>query len=66
MNRAPSIQVKHVEILDGGLLLTFNDGRSAVLTAIALSQMIDEAKDLPEFSPIERQAMKLIQGKGRT
>jgi hypothetical protein len=42
--------VAHIEILDGGVVLTFNDGEGAFLSGDVLHQAVSDAKLLPEFS----------------
>ena len=49
--------IAYVEILDGRLAPTFNDGQGAFRSADVMHHAIDEAKELPEFSVIEREAM---------
>ncbi len=51
--------VAHVELLDGGVVLTFGDGDGAFLSADVMHHAVSEAKELPEFvakeaQPVER------------
>ena len=48
-----------VEILDGGLLLTFEDGEGRFLSPMVLRKAVDLADRLPEFSEAEIQALTL-------
>ena len=47
--------VVHVEILDGGVVLTFGDGDGAFLSADVMHHAVSEAKELPEFLAKEGQ-----------
>jgi hypothetical protein len=49
--------VAHIEILDGGVVLTFDDGEGAFLSGDALHQAVINAKLLPEFSNTELEAL---------
>jgi hypothetical protein len=49
--------VAHIEILDGGVVLTFEDGEGAFLSGDALHQAVSDAKLLPEFSNTELDAL---------
>ena len=49
--------VAYVEILDGGVVLTFHDGQGAFLSADVMHHAVDEAKGLPEYSAGEQEAM---------
>jgi hypothetical protein len=48
-----------VEILDGGLLLTFEDGEGRFLSPTVLHRAVDLADQLPEFSEAEIKALTL-------
>jgi hypothetical protein len=43
--------VKQAMMLDGGLVLTFDDGKSAFLSADLIHQAVAKADVLPEFWP---------------
>ena len=49
--------VAHIEILDGGVVLTFDDGEGAFLSGNALHQAVSDAKLLPEFSNTELETL---------
>jgi hypothetical protein len=48
-----------VEVLDGGLVLTFEDGEGRFLSPAVLHQAVELADQLPEFSETEIQALTL-------
>jgi hypothetical protein len=52
--------VAHVEILDGGVVMTFDDGEGCFLSVAALHQAVSIANDLPEFSAVEQYAMTCL------
>ena len=52
-----STPVACVEILGGGLLLTFEDGEGRFLSPTVLRKAVDLADQLPEFSEAELQAL---------
>ena len=52
-----STPVACVEILGGGLLLTFEDGEGRFLSPAVLRKAVDLADQLPEFSEAELQAL---------
>jgi hypothetical protein len=56
MTWARAIPVTHVEILDGGVVLTFADGKGAFLSANLLHRAVIQAEELPEFSAVEQAA----------
>jgi hypothetical protein len=49
--------VAHVEIIDGGVVLTFDDGEGAFLSADLMHEAVSKAGELPEFSKGEREAL---------
>lgn len=57
MTTAEIHPVAFVEILDGGVVLTFDDGQGAFLSADVVHHAVEEAKELPEFSVVEQKAM---------
>ena len=57
MKRARFSTVTHVELLDGGVVLTFDGGKSSFLSASLLHEAVCRADELPEFSGAEREAL---------
>jgi hypothetical protein len=49
--------VAHVEIVDGGVVLTFDDGEGAFLSAGLMHEAVSKAALLPEFSSGEEEAL---------
>jgi len=50
--------VTHAEILDEGIVVTFADGSGCFLSSSAIHGAVLLADDLPEFSPVERYAIR--------
>jgi hypothetical protein len=42
--------VAHVEVVDGGVVLTFDDGEGAYLSADLMHEAVSKARELPEFT----------------
>jgi hypothetical protein len=57
MSSVEAAPVAHIEILDGGVVLTFGDGEGAFLSEAALHQAVANARLLPEFSQAELDAV---------
>jgi hypothetical protein len=49
--------VAHVEIVDGGVVLTFDDGEGAFLSADLMHDAVLKAALLPEFSEANLEAL---------
>lgn len=57
MTTAEIHPVAYVEILNGGVVLTFDDGQRAFLSADVVHHAVEEAKELPEFAVAEQKAL---------
>jgi hypothetical protein len=57
MKRVQISPVAYVEILHGGVVLTFGDGKSSFLSASLLHAAACRADELPEFSDASHEAL---------
>jgi len=57
MTSAELAPIAHIEVLDGGVVLTFDDGEGAFLSGDALHQAVADARLLPEFSNTELETL---------
>jgi len=57
MTSANVAPVAYIGGLDGGAVITFDDGEGAFVSAELLHKAASEARELPEFSAAERDAM---------
>ena len=57
MKRVRFASVTHAEVVDGGVVLTFDGGKSSFLSASLLHEAVCRADELPEFSGAEREAL---------
>ena len=53
MTPANVAPVAYIEGLDGGAVITFDDGEGAFVSAALLHKAVSEARELPEFSAME-------------
>jgi hypothetical protein len=53
--------VAHVEVVDGGVVLTFDDGEGAFLSADLMHEAVSKAGELPEFSKDEQEALDSVE-----
>ena len=57
MKRVRFAPVTHAEVVDGGVVLTFDGGKSSFLSASLLHEAVCRADELPEFSGAETKAL---------
>jgi hypothetical protein len=55
MTPANVAPVAYIEGLDGGAVITFDDGEGAFVSAALLHKAVSEAKELSEFSATEHE-----------
>ena len=57
MKRIRFAPVTHAEVLDGGVVLTFDGGKSSFLSASLLHEAVSRADELPEFMGAETETL---------